>query len=225
MIHRIHVEGVDTARRLLDDLGRNQIPFFVYSNLTKAVKSYQPVIWALLPKQFTIRRLGWARSGIRIRPATKQMFEAAIEDINKYMELQETGGTKLAFGKYLAVPLKGARPTLRSMIHGGDWPAQVMQHGGFIQQTKKGTLIMYRVVFKGSRTGRRQAVKGMSASAEAAFWQARKRGGIEPMYALVARAHIPKRYGFVEAIAPGLAAKFKQLFDAQCTEFIGRMNR
>jgi len=206
-IVNIKIEGMAAVQREFADIAANQIPYATALSLTRTAQDSQAVIRdQVLPKEFILRRASWARSGIRITAATKRVLMAAIEDINKYMELQETGGTKLPYKDMLAVPLSGARPTLRSLIRFEDYPAQVMARGGFINKVGS-TLVMFAVALKrGRQKGLSRRVKG--------FAQAKWARQVIPMYALVPRATIPARYGFVKAVGQVVQARWRGNFEA-----------
>lgn len=181
----------------LRDVDRTQIPFALALGLTTTAKDGQAATWGHLQSNpaFNIRRASWAKGGIRIEPATKQKLMSVVKDINWYMELQETGGGKFPeFGAYIAVPLRGARPTPRSQIDPNNSPKRVMQRGGFIQRLNKGTLIMFLPLFKAGRRGR--LAKGVGGIQKAASWTRQ----VLPMYALVKRATVRPEYGMRDVV-------------------------
>lgn len=213
MIVSVKIEGLEEAKAAMRERRKSQLPYAIARALTLTVKAKQPVIWALLPREFVIRRAAWARSGIRITPALKTKFEAVIEDINKYMGLQETSGSKLPkFGAYVAVPLRGARATPRALVRSEDLPHAIMQRGGFIREKSNGKLIMYRVAFKAGR--RKKLSRSIVGISEGGNWSRQ----IVPMYALVKSAHVPARYHFVENVQRDLEGEFARQFDAAWKE-------
>lgn len=203
----IKIEGLAEAKAAMRERRKSQLPYAIAVGLTRTVKAKQAVIWALLPQEFIIRRPGWARSGIRITPALKTRFEAVIQDINEYMGRQQTGGAKLPkFGRYVAVPLRGAKASPRSLVRAEDSPHSVMERGGFIREKSNGKLIMYRVAFKaGAHRRLSSAIAGITSSS----WSRQ----VVPMYALVSSASVPKRYHFIENVQRDLEGEFARQFE------------
>lgn len=195
---RMEVRGANETRAELTDIERSQLPFATARALTKTVQQAQSFVRGdLLPAHFTLRRPTWAKQGVRITPATKQKLEASVQDINPYMGLQQTGGEKIPYGNYLAVPLSGARPTPRSLVSADNLPHAVMERGGFIRGN-----VMYAVAFKAGRRGRvSRAIGGIQ---KAANWERK----VVPMYALVKRAVLRPRYEFVEKVSEAAQAHF-----------------
>lgn len=203
-IARIQIQNLKQVQDEFRDIGANQIPFATAKALTRTAQDGQKVIQNnVLGARFTIRRASWAKSGIRITAATKQLLQAIVEDINKYMALQETGGEKLPYKQYIAVPLSGARPSLSAIVSDDNKPAAVMARGGFIRGN-----VMYAVSYaRGQR--RLSRTKGGYRSAQLQ---------VVPMYALVHQARIKPRYGFqpavVEVVEKNFDANFKDAFQA-----------
>jgi hypothetical protein len=182
--------------------------------LTRMAKRGQKAVQETLQQKFTIRRVSWAKSGIRITKATKQRLASEVMDINPYMLQQEEGGTKIPFGKHICVPLRGARPTPSRLIRKDDFPSAVMSRGGFIQMVN-GNLIMFE------RTKRRSKKKGT--------WDWQTKNGnmgrissVLPMYLLISRAQIKKRYGFEDTIRKEFEANFEKEFVEVYEEVMGK---
>lgn len=80
-----------------------------------------------LPNYFTLRTR-WVQKGFRIKWATPKTLTAEIGHLDAYMALQESGGRKVGRGgKSVAVPWKGARPTLAAKTPPGKWPNKILK--------------------------------------------------------------------------------------------------
>jgi hypothetical protein len=181
----VRIENLKEVQAELRSIAADQIPFATALALTKTAQAGQAKVRSdVLPSHFILRRAAWMKNNIRLTPATKTNLAAEVRDTYRAMPLQETGGIKIPFGRMLAVPLAGARPSASSLISAENRPAAVLARGGFIQGN-----ILYGVPAKahGPHRGRRGLRAGSS-------------GDIVPMYALVPRAHIGARYGFEEAV-------------------------
>jgi hypothetical protein len=200
---RIQVVGLKELKAEMDDIRANQLPFATAKSLTKTAGDAQDVVRReILPARFTLRSPAFIKAGVRIAPATKTKLEAAVQDIDKFMDLQETGGVKIPYGSAIAVPLSGARPTLRSVIAKENYPHEVMARGGFIRGN-----VMYAVAFKQGRRGR--VAKGIFGIQRAATWERK----IVPMYVLVKRAAIKPRYGFEASVLATVQKNFQTNFN------------
>ena len=209
MIKKVEIKGVDQVMRKLGALGKSDAPFAMAKTLTRLAQRSQHFIRThTLMENFIIRRVGWARQGVRITPATKQTLAAEIVDINAYMGLQEEGGTKFALGKTLCIPLRGAKRTVKSIVRKEDYPAAVMQSGGFIRGN-----IMYRAKEKYRNQRRRKGSEGPMN-------RTRKRNLIIPMYWLQPTATIKKRYHFERDVRAVVQAQFEPEFKKIWNEIV-----
>jgi len=173
-----------------------------------AAKSQRRIREVNLPSAFTLRRPAWARSGIKITPATKRKLEAEVYDRNPYMVAQEESGLKYPkFGRYIAVPLRGARPTRQALIRKQNLPHAVMQAGGFIRNNvlyKAGTL-------KGPGMGRDEL--GTRVAREGPARRRRLSGRrVLPMYYLVDRWKWRPKYGFRKTVEDLVNAEYQAEF-------------
>lgn len=179
------------VQRSLGALGSSELPIATATMLSRlAAKGQSRIRRVNLPSAFTLRRPSWARSGVKITPATKRRLEAEVFDRNPYMVAQEESGLKYPkFGRYIAVPLRGARPTRQALIRKANLPHAVMAAGGFIRND-----VLYKVLRRGGRSR-----------------------GILPMYFLVDRWRWRPRYGFrttVEAVVNAeYQAEFQKAFE------------
>jgi len=194
---RIKVDAAAAARQV-KDIAQNQIPFTTALALTRTAQKAQKVIRQALPERFIIRRKAWALGGIRVEAANKRMLTAVIKDINPYMGLQEIGGTKFPMGKNIAVPLKGARASRRSMISEQNKPRQLLDSGrGFIVHLPK------------------------SGREFICTWRGRRKG-LAFMYVLIPRAEIHKAYRFGETVQTTVDRVFESTFAAAWEEVKAR---
>ncbi|MCE2910226.1 MAG: DUF6441 family protein [Burkholderiaceae bacterium] len=98
-----------------------QFRFAVAKALTKTAVEVQAEVRKNMPSRFTIRR-PWTLQGIRIVPATKESLTASVYSRDKFMALQETGGTKNPLGNFIAIPTRAVRRTKRDSIRLSDRP-------------------------------------------------------------------------------------------------------
>lgn len=211
----ISINGEREFKQAVDDLALNQVPFALAKSLTRTAQNRQKAVQdALGDGRFILRQPAFLRAGVRIEPATKANLVARIKDIDWFMVLQETGGTKLPrYGEFIAVPLSGARPTPQSKIADSDLPAAVMKSGnGFIRPNQQGVPIMYRIVLKAGRRGK--LARGIAGISKAAAWERQ----VLPMYALVKQAHITAVFGFKDTVMNGVEAIFRDNFAREFEE-------
>lgn len=216
------VQGIPEFAAKLSAVEKTQLPFAVVLGLTRLAQRGEKAVEAELPSRFTLRRPDWAYSGVRTVAATKTSFYSAVRDINRYMELQETGGEKLPLKNKVAVPLSGARANKGALIRAEDRPHAVLfggpkastwkrQKGGQFTKYSSGFIrgnILYRVIqtaqapLKAKRMNRRAAgplLPGGDFSVPGAS-RGRQKNRIVPMYALVPRATVPSRYKFADTV-------------------------
>jgi hypothetical protein len=199
---RIQIRGAKEVQDEFRSINADQIPFATALALTRTAQDGQKDIQdVVLPTRFTLRRGPFMRAGIRIRAATKANLVAIVQDIHSFMELQETTGLKTpTYGRALAIPLRGARPTMTALIKDDDRPHAVMQRGGFIRNG-----VMYAVRQRYKKERRRRGKYGpVNAS--------RQRNEVVPMYFLVDRWKWQPRYGFVDDVRKIVEQRFKPNF-------------
>jgi hypothetical protein len=199
------ITNVQELATQLGAIASDQLPYVTAVALTKTAKGAQQAIQTqVLPAHFELRRTAWMQRNIRVEPATKAKPLAIVKDTYAPMGLQESGGVKLPYKQFLAVPLKGARPSPRALP--SPLPHEVMAMGGFIRGQ-----VMYLPAYKGKS---RNARLGLTRHAPG---QAFSRD-IIPMYALVPRANIPAIYGFEPAVmrtvVETFAANFSEVWRA-----------
>lgn len=206
----VRVTGVPQVVSYFGAVKSNDLPITMAASLTRTAGLAQTFVrTTTLPQEFILRRPAWAKSGIRIVPATKTRWVTQINDINAYMLLQATGGEKLPhYGRYIAVPLSGARPSPQDSISTANLPHQVMADGGFIRNG-----VMYKVKLRRSRGGSMIPGRRGTGADRAA------RADVLPMYKLVERAAIPARYTFVDDVTRVVRDNWVEQFRKAWEEF------
>ncbi len=108
---------VDRLIASLDAFSPDQFPFTVAKALTKTAQDAQAAVREAMPVEFILRR-DWIVKGIRIEPARKDHLVALVYSKDPFMGRQEYGGEKMPKlgGRYIAIPMKGARPSDRDLI-------------------------------------------------------------------------------------------------------------
>jgi hypothetical protein len=122
-------------------LGSNDLPISIATMLSRLAAKAQSRIRAVnLPSAFHLRQPAFIRAGVRITPATKHKLEAEVYDRDEFMVAQEDSGLKYPkYHNFIAIPLRGARPTIQALIAKNNMPHAVMEAGGFIHNN-----IMYK---------------------------------------------------------------------------------
>lgn len=121
---------IDTSQivklgEVLDDFGKDQVPFAMAKGLTLTARDAKDAVAARLADDFTIRA-NWVARGIRIQVATKYTLEAAVGSVDRFMEMQATGGEREGRdGKRVAVP-EAARKTPSSITRPSKWPGKLL---------------------------------------------------------------------------------------------------
>lgn len=117
----IKIEIFTNANKIakdLDRIARRQMPFATALALTRLAQDGQEATQAQLNKVFELRNPKRLKKGVRIKPARKQDFQrgtihSEVFDIDPFMALQETGGTKKATSGMLAIPDRFIHTTKR----------------------------------------------------------------------------------------------------------------
>lgn len=109
------------AAKLRSITEAQQFKFAVAKALTQTAYETQKEVRSNMPQRFTLRRQ-WIVQGIKVQAATKANLTATVFSRDKFMGLQEVGGTKNPLRNYLAVPTKAVRRTPRDMIRAADKP-------------------------------------------------------------------------------------------------------
>ena len=200
----LRINNLDQIKAAFSGIRDDQLPYATALALTRTAQDAQKFVQqTTLPQQFVLRSPDWMKLGVRTQMANKQTLQAMVYDLHQFMALQESGGEKLAYKGYIAVPLSGIRPWGgRALIPENMRPHAVMTAGGFIRDG-----IMYAVVLRpGSRrTKLSKQIKGIT---RAASWSRQ----ILPVYALVKEAKVPARYEFAKSVADVVNQNFGENF-------------
>lgn len=98
-----------------------QLRFATARALTQTAVEVQQEVRRNMPSRFQLRRQ-WIVQGIRVDRATKQALVATVYSRDKFMRLQESGGTKSPMRNYIAIPTSLVRRTPRELIRRSDRP-------------------------------------------------------------------------------------------------------
>lgn len=145
--------------------------FAVARALTMTAANVQTEVRGNMPQRFTLRRQ-WVVSGIRFEKATPDNLSAVIGSRDKFMELQEAGGTKNPLRGYLAVPTSLVRRTPKQLIKKADRPKNLGNKAEVIEFKGRKYLALKR-----GRKSKKNNVK------------------LRLMYLLIPRANIRERLG------------------------------
>lgn len=123
MVMQISVQSdIEAAMRKLATLTeQRQFAFATAKALTQTAYDVQKELRANMPQRFILRRQ-WVVQGIRVDKATKASLTATVYSRDKFMGLQEFGGTKGPLRNYLAVPTRMVKRTKTDMIAKSDRP-------------------------------------------------------------------------------------------------------
>jgi hypothetical protein len=174
---QIEIEGNIEAVASLDE----QLQFASAVALTETARDAQDASIRAILSFFTVRSTWYLPSspfGVRFRPADKSKLEAEVRSGAPWLDLHETGGTKLPLGKYLAVPTRFARPNERDIIPSDRRPRN-LQHAVVIR-TRSGSLVLAQ----------------------------RTPAGLIPMYVLTPRARIRRESTVVDPVMDTFAKEF-----------------
>lgn len=114
---------VAKATEYLSDVAAKRIPDAAAKALTRTAFDARDAVRDGLPERFNLRR-PWISRGIGVTPAKPRTLMAEVWSRDRFMALQETGGTKT--GK-LAIPVGPMAQTAQTrVIPKSQWPGQVM---------------------------------------------------------------------------------------------------
>lgn len=111
-------------RKLATFTEQQQFKFSVAKALTKTAVDVQGEVRKNMPSRFVLRRQ-WIVQGIRVERATKQNLTATVYSRDKFMGLQEFGGSKSPLRNYLAIPTSMVRRTKTDVIAKSDRPSSL----------------------------------------------------------------------------------------------------
>ena len=161
-----------------------QFRFAAARALTQTAAEVQAEVRRNMPSRFTLRRQ-WVVQGIRIERATKDNLESVVYSRDRFMGLQEAGGTKTPLGNYIAVPTAAVRRTKSQLIAKSDRPAALGDRAHVIDYNGHKWLAL-----KKSRK-----VNG---------------GRLRLLYLLIPRAHLAERLGLRKDGMRVVRARFRE---------------
>lgn len=109
------------AAKLRSITAAQQLPFAVSQAMNRTAIEVQQAVKAAMPRRFTLRS-NWVVQGIRVEFSNKRKLEAVVYSRDKFMTLQEYGGTKKPFGNYLAIPTTLVRRSPKDKIRRSETP-------------------------------------------------------------------------------------------------------
>lgn len=193
----------ETAERNLERFANRQLAFATALALTRTAQEFIADEARRLPSVFRIRN-GWVAKGFRVKPARKDDLVAIAYHRDKFMALQELGGTKRPQGtkRTVAVPVD-ARKDPMQLTPRSKWPAALKR--AFVVETKRGDVLLLQ------RTGRK--VRRARGSGRAAKGFTYRIPGIRDprvrvMYLLARGVQIPRRWGFADHARTFMARRF-----------------
>lgn len=119
-------------RRLRSITERQQFAFATARALTQTAAEIQTEVKRKMPERFTLRR-DWIVRGMRVEKATKQNLTARVYSRDKFMGLQEHGGTKGALRNYLAIPTSMVKRTPKDLVKKSDRPAALGDRASVVE--------------------------------------------------------------------------------------------
>lgn len=169
-----------------------QINYGTAVALTKTAKSIQQGIQYEAKKVFTIRK-EWLDQktpvGIKVKPARPNDLKAEVYSNAYFLPLQDTGGTKLPYKNWIAIPTKNVRPNDKALI-----PKALLPHNlknAFIVTTKQGVTLLCVRGAVGLNTRGQQRLLGKRATKAAGR-------SMLVMYVLVKQARIKETGVFMK---------------------------
>ena len=114
---------VAQASEHLSDLAEKHIPNAAAKALTRTAFDARDAVRDSLPERFNLRR-PWVKWGVGVTPAKPRTLMAEVWSRDRFMALQEAGGTKTGTS---AIPLGPMAQKARTqVIPKSQWPGQVM---------------------------------------------------------------------------------------------------
>lgn len=168
----------------------SQMPFIMSKALNATAKEIQQTTRAAMPVRFTMRS-DWIQKGLRIEPSSKGNLEAVIYSRDRFMDLQEAGGTKTPRRKWLTIPTRAVLRTPKGVVRKSERPAALIARG-----------ITEVIEFKGNRwialkDDKKIKLRGKKGSKN-----------LRLLYLLVPRATLHERLGLHKDAHAVVQAKF-----------------
>jgi hypothetical protein len=172
-------DDVARVRRRMTDIERRELPFALALALSGTAFDVRTLmIERVGPESFELRDARFLRAAIRVRKATKRDLTARVYDHlgSSDLELHARGGVRYPVdGRHVAVPTRVLTPRRRARGVPRAWrPRQVLRKPR---------------VFRTRIGGREYIVRRRT----------RRRYPVEPLYLLVERARMRRRFSFYEA--------------------------
>ena len=139
-----NVKGVT---KWLARIHKKQLPFATKMALNDtAFQTRKEIISKTYPQAFDLKVKRFPSLVTKVKKASKTNLEAQVGDLKKiginFLGLQEEGGTKLPYGRSIAIPI-GKNKNKRNLRKKNP-PKKVMADKGFIITTKKGKRVMFK---------------------------------------------------------------------------------
>lgn len=125
---RISIDTSDLARMASNlDKARSQIPFAASRELNSLAFDVRDTVRESMPRNFTIRR-PWVVNQMQVRErATKRRLEATVgtSQSGKFLAKHEEPTTRVALGRFVAIPTRAVKRTKTAQIRKADRPASL----------------------------------------------------------------------------------------------------
>lgn len=119
-------------RRLSSITEKQQFAFATARALTQTAVEVQAEVKRNMPERFTLRR-DWIVRGMRVDKATKANLQARVYSRDKFMGLQEHGGTKNPLRNFLAIPTSMVKRTPKDLVKKSDKPAALGDRASVVE--------------------------------------------------------------------------------------------
>lgn len=201
-----------------------QIRYAAAVALTKTAQDCQRELIRRLPESFTIRS-GWVARGIRIRPADKTNLVAKVLDLDAFMALQASGGTKDVgpSGKAMGIPVSARSTPMTQLLRGRNWPGDLLHKHGFFMAPVHGGAMEKHV--KGqSQSMSSVKIRQTDVGKMGLFYRPTpRRYPIVLMYVFKREVHLQKRFHFFEIIRQKAHEVMQKNFDEALKQAVATM--
>lgn len=183
---RVSVKSdIAAFRRQLRRDQRRQIPFAVSRAINEtAFDVRRRIIGPTWARAFTVRNRRFPAAAFRVAKATKRHLTASVFDRlgRASLDLHATGGIKRPRGRHIAVPRGAIKRTATGKVGKARRPAAVLARANVFRR----------------RLGAREYILQ------------RTRKGLRPLYLLISRARIAKRFRFAEDARRVVERRFRR---------------
>jgi len=173
-----------------------QVTYGTMRGINQTAKDIQREIQYKAKTKFITRRqwfLEQSPIGIKVKWATRTRLTATVHTSAHFGNLQDQGGTKIPFGKHLAIPTENVRPNKTALIPKALLPGNLKN--SFIITAKSGVKLLCVRGALGQNAKGRQRLLGKNLLKKAGVGKS-----LLVMYVLVRRARI-RRTDFFEKTA------------------------